>query len=118
VVQPDFAHRHQARVVAVLLQGLAQRGPGRFGSTVHTQRVDAQRIGAAMRMGQRTHGVEVRHLHRRQHQVRITPAARRAAPRRAVGVELRCVQVAVGIDPHGAMMAQLCAVAPAVATAT
>ena len=47
VVQPDLAHRHQARVVALRLQRLAQPLQVGVGGTVDVQRVDAQRIDQA-----------------------------------------------------------------------
>jgi hypothetical protein len=112
------AFENRDRIAAMLLQGQAQHFQVRLASAVHIQRVDAQRIGTAMRMGQLPHGIEMRHLHRGQHQV--GDAGRYGALHHggAIGFELRCIQVAVRIDPHGAMMAQLCTVAPAAAAAT
>ena len=66
-IQADLAHRHQARVVAVRPQRLAQGLQVGVVGTVHVQRVDAQRIGQAVAVRQRAHGVEVRALDRRQH---------------------------------------------------
>ena len=75
VVEPDLAHRHQARVVAVRLQrGLQPVEVGVVGA-VDVQRVDAQGVGRAEAMRQFAHGLEVVGLHGRQHQ-RDTPAAR------------------------------------------
>jgi hypothetical protein len=69
-------------------------------------------------MGQAPHRIEVRHLDGRQHQVRDTRRHGALHHGCAIGIEFGRVQVAVRVDPHGAMMAQLCGAGDAVAPAT
>jgi hypothetical protein len=52
-------------------------------------------------MRQFAHGREVGHLDRRQHQLRHAGGAGTRHHGVAVGVELRGVEVAVRVDPHG-----------------
>ena len=81
------------------VQALAQPLQIGLGGAIHPQRMDAQRIGRIMRVRQRAHRVEVVHCHRRQHQPRHAGGARALDHRGAVGVELRRVEMAMGIDP-------------------
>ena len=106
IVEPDLAHRHQARVAPRRRERLIQsrqvalRRPGR------AHRVDAQPIAVPLGVGELANGAEVADLHRRNDAVRHAGVARALADLRAVGREFRGIQVAVRVDPggHGGMM--------------
>ena len=118
VVQPDLANGHQAWVVAVLMQGRGQGLQVFIGGLAHPQRVQPQGVGAAMRMGQITHGVEMRGRHRGQHQASHARGPGALHHGSTVGIEFGRVQVTVCVGPHGWMMAQLHRAAAAAGGAT
>jgi hypothetical protein len=105
-VQPDLAHRHQARVRPVARQCGVQRVQVAVTGLRHVQRVNAQRVAVAEAVGQRAHRVEIRHFHRRDHALRHPDSRRTRAHVCSSGAKLRRVEVAVRVDPgrHGAMM--------------
>ena len=104
MVEPDLADRNQPRVTAASSQRITQAQQVAFARTIDIQRVDAERVDEAKRMCQLAHRVEVRHLHGRQHDLRH-PRLRGARDHAgAVGFELRRVEVAMGVDPHDAIM--------------
>jgi hypothetical protein len=70
------------------------------GGAVDVQRVDAQRIGQAVRWASVAHGSKCATSTAGSTCWR-TPAARARGTTVAVGVELRRVEVAVRVDPHG-----------------
>ena len=99
VVQPDLAHRHQPRVVSVRAQLLLQVLQIALGGALHVQRMDAQCISALAIVSQFPHPVEVGALHRRQHQPRHASGTRAFDHGVTVSVELRRIQMAMGVDP-------------------
>ena len=106
-VEPDLAHGHQPRIVAPLAQCLGQLLDLVLRRLHHVQRVDAQRIGQAMGVGQRPNRTEVERGHRRQHLHPDAGGLRTRQHRLAIRVEFGRVEVAVGVDPaalHGPMM--------------
>ena len=106
MIQPDFAHRDQPRVVAMVLQCLRQPVQiGLFGA-IDIQRVDAQGIRRIMRMGELANGTEVRRLHRGQHQAVHASGLRALDDIGAIGAELGSVEVAMRVDPHPPMMTE------------
>jgi hypothetical protein len=54
-----------------------------------------------MAMRQRTHGVEIVDVHSRDHDLRYTGVSSSLHDVVPVGVELRRIEVAVGVDPAG-----------------
>jgi hypothetical protein len=102
VVEPDLAHGHQARIVALRLQRGAQPFEVAVLRPRHVQGVDAERVDAVVRMRQRAHGLEVGALDGRQHEGAHAGRTRPLHHAGAVGVELGGVEMAMGIDPHRA----------------
>jgi hypothetical protein len=99
VVEPDLTHGHQPRVVRRVAQSLRQALQSLVIAAVHVQGMDAQRVGAAMAVGQLTHrGKVVRH-HRGQHPAAHARTAGAGDHGIAVGVELAGVEMAVAVDP-------------------
>jgi S1-C subfamily serine protease len=105
VIQTDLTHGHQTRVVALVLQGLLQPVQITRLRLVHVERVQTQRIRAAMLVGQGAHGVELRSSHRWQHQARDAGRVGALHHGVAVSVKLGGVEVAVRINPHVVMIA-------------
>ena len=101
VIQADFAHGHQVRVVARTLQHLRQRGHIAIACAPGVERVDTQRVAVAVALRQRLHRRGVGQLHRRNHQVLHARRPRRCPHRIGVGRELGGVEVAVGVYPGG-----------------
>lgn len=100
IVQPDFTHCDQTRVVSVSAQGVIQTGqislPGRAG----TQRMDAQRIGILLPMRQQAHDFKVVHRHSRDHAQRhVDPCCPLAQTRHFVA-KLCGIEVTVCIDKN------------------
>ena len=109
MIQPDLAHRHQARVVAVGLQRSAQRGEIGVLRPVDVQRMNPQRVGEVVRVRQFANGVEVRRFHRRQHDLLHAGRAGTRHHGGAVRGELGGVEVAMGVGPdHGGIMPRGC----------
>ena len=99
VVEPDLADRHQPRVVAVRRSAWRSRVAGRRRRRGRRTAGGCPAHRPRLRLRQRAHRVEVRHLHRRQHQLRHAGGAGARHHRGAVGIELGRVEVAVGVDP-------------------
>ena len=102
-VEPDLAHRDQARVGLVLLQRAGQRLQVFVGGARRVERVDAQGVAVAMALRELAHHIPLGALHGRDDAVRHARRARLGAHGVHVGGELGRVEVAVGVDParHG-----------------
>jgi hypothetical protein len=66
-IQPDFAHRNQARIVSVLRQAGVELTQIVVAGPIDVQGVDAEGVTVATRMGQSAYGIKVAHFNRRQH---------------------------------------------------
>ena len=102
IIQADFAHGDQARIMACLGQRFIQRIQVIALRLRHIQGVNAQGIRIAMLGGQGLHTRPIAALHCRQHTQTHTRIARGLAHLRTVGRKLRRVQMAVGVDPEHA----------------
>ena len=102
VVEPDFAHRHQARVSAVLLQGVGQQLQVFVLRAAGVQGVNAQGVAVAMAVGQQAHAVPVAALYRGQHAMHHALGPGLLAHRVHIVRQLGRIQVGVGVNPgHG-----------------
>ncbi len=101
VIEADLAHRHQARVVPMATQRLAQGCQFFVGDPIDTQGMDAQRISEAMTVRECANGIEVAGVDGRQHHLRHADRARAPDHLVPVAVELGRIEVAVGVDPVG-----------------
>ena len=102
VVEPDFAHGHQARVSAVLLQGVGQQLQVFVLRAAGVQGVNAQGVAVAMAVGQQAHAVPVAALYRGQHAMHHALGPGLLAHRIHIGRQLGRIQVGVGVNPgHG-----------------
>ena len=97
-IQPDFAHRHQPGIPGAAGEFGIQPIQIGFIGLRHIQRVDAQRIGIAVGMGQGLHGMPVVGLHGRQHAQRHALLADVPVQRGQAG-QLGRIQMGVGVDP-------------------
>ena len=98
-IQTDLAHRDQARVIPASLQfGIEQRQIVRR-STADIQGVDTQRITVAIGMRRTANRVEICDLHRRVDAMRNSATGRQRPHLRLIGVKLRRIDMAMGVDP-------------------
>ena len=100
IIQTNFPHRHQARVVFRRSQGIVQGVQVIVMCLRHIQRVDAQGISVAVAVRQRLHRAPMGPRHRRDHAQAHACTAGLLTHRVAVGIKLGRVQVAMGVDPH------------------
>ena len=100
-IEADLADADQARIVAALGQHPVETAEVLVARVHDVQRMDAQRIAEAMRMRERPHLLEVPGDDRRDHDLRHARCQRARDDGVAVDVELRGVEVAVRVSPHG-----------------
>ncbi len=101
-VQADLADADEARVVQRRASGRPQLVQVRLGGLIEPERMQAERVGMAERARHRGRMAEAGRMHGRQDRQRHPRRARPRVHRRPVGVVLGRIEVAVGVDPHGA----------------
>ncbi len=104
MVQADLADGQQLRVVATTSQGIVEPIQVAIVGTVDKQGVDAERIAPADSVRQQAHPVKPSHVDGRNHAEPNASDVGALNHRVAIGIELGSVEVAMGVDPHAAMM--------------
>ena len=110
-VEPDLADRDQARVAGAAFELVGQRLQIGIARARHEQRMDAERVGVAGALRELPHTVEVGRLHRRI-DAQVHAERARQCPllqaRCAIRAEFGRVEVAMGVDPHAAIVLHPC----------
>jgi hypothetical protein len=104
MIEADLAHRDQARVTGMARERVTQVPEIVVAGPVGAHRMDAERVGQLIAMRQLAHPREVADIDRRDNDLGDPGGPRAGDDGVAIGVELGCVEVAMGVDPHGAMM--------------
>ena len=98
-VQPDLAHSHQTRVVAVAFQRVVQRLQVANLRLRHIQGMNAQGVAVAAGVGELAHSVKVGPLDGGQHAMHHVVRSGQGAHCRRLVAKLCRVQVAMGVNP-------------------
>ena len=104
VVEADLADGDQARVVATARERLAQRRQVAGADAVGAHRMDAQRVRQPVPVGELADALEVAGVDGRNDDLADAGGARPGDHLVAIGIEISGVEMAMRVDPHGAMM--------------
>ncbi len=101
MIEPDLADGDEAGIACLARQRRAERRQIGVAGMAGAHRMDAERVGQVVAMGELANSGEVAGIDRRQHDRADAGGARPLDDALAIGLELGGVQMAMGVDPHG-----------------